>query len=418
MSSASIKFSGNLIEELSQKIPSSLFALNELIKNAYDAFSPDVVIRITPSNQTISIIDQGYGMGEEEIKSLFHISKSTKRYGHEVEHNGIKRLTQGSKGLGFLSAFKFGDKVEWATSKGGTRSNFTVCKSELVAKEDVAGTAITITTEPDSKCGTTITVHSDKAQIDELLNDLNGGDNRVIEKLAATIIDDSFDIKIEIEHKQEVVSTRSLKPFTKENEDSQLFYVNYDSSKNEIEFYHKGEHLKSISHALMRTDYSINIELIIFHFQKGKNSKSVSALNRRVHDDALYPLIYMNNNLFNNTIIFNPELLRKKKSGETLPQMIGRVGVVSKSSEMEFNSDRTNFVENNVTRGLLKDLEQLNRLIQTEGAELKKGLKKGQKTPTGKAVPESEQRAEKSGVASIFFDRSKPNQFYVPSEQM
>lgn len=49
MSEAYLKFGGKIIEELSQKIPSTLFALNELIKNAYDAFSPDVTIKVNLS---------------------------------------------------------------------------------------------------------------------------------------------------------------------------------------------------------------------------------------------------------------------------------------------------------------------------------------------------------------------------------
>ncbi|HFG1954919.1 TPA: ATP-binding protein, partial [Vibrio cholerae] len=416
MSTASIKFSGNLIEELSQKIPSSLFALNELIKNAYDAFSPDVIIKITPSNRTITISDNGNGMGSDEIESLFHISKSSKRYGQEIEINGVKRLTQGSKGLGFLSAFKFGDKVEWATTKNGIRSKFFVCKSELVAKEDVAGVKIPIKTDSYSKDGTVITVYSDNDEIDELLKDLSDG--RILEKLSATIIDDSFDIKVEMENKQEVISTRDLKCFKKECEDCQLFYVSFDSYKSEIKFYHKGEHLKSIPFALQRTDYSVDIELIIFHFNNGKNSKSVSYLNRRVHDDALYPLVYINKNLFNNIIIFDPEVLRKKSSRETLPQMIGRVCVVSKSERMEFNSDRTNFVENSLTRDLLRDLESLNKLIQTEGADLKNGLKKSKNVPTGKAFPTEKEKDLKNGIASIFIDRKRNTTFYIPSEQI
>ena len=416
MPSASIKFSGNLIEELSQKIPSSLFALNELIKNSYDAFSPDVLIKVMPSERKISITDHGLGMGKDEVESLFHISKSSKCYGHEIENNGVKRLTQGSKGLGFLSAFKFGDKVEWVTSKDGVRSKFVVCKSELVSKEDVAGTEISITTDSCPTSGTTITVYADNDEIDELLKDLNDG--RVLEKLSAAIIDDSFDIKIEIEGRQKVISTKDLKLFNKENEESQLFYVGYDSSKNEIKFYHKGEHLKSLPFALQRTSYFVNLELIIFHFQNGKNSKSISYLNRRTHDDALYPLVYVNNNLFNNIIIFDPEVLRKKSSGETLPQMIGRVNIVSKSTLLEFNSDRTNFVENGFTKDLLSDLEKLNKLIQTEGAELKKGLRINKKVPTGKAFPlEGEQTSDK-GIASIFIDRKKSTKFYVPSEQI
>lgn len=418
MSQASIRFSGNIIEELSKNIPSSLFALNELIKNAYDAFSPDVTIKISPTNKTIIISDHGNGMEEKEINSLFHISKSSKSYGQEIEQNGVKRLTQGSKGLGFLSAFKFGDKVEWRTCKNGVRNTFTVCKSELISKDDVAGTTIPLTTDLHNENGTIITVFTSKSEIDELLIDLDLEDGKSIEKLAATIIDDSFNIKIEIENQQKITSTEKLKKFDKESEENQLFYVKYDASKNEIDFYHKGEHLKSFPFILGRTDYSISLELIIFHFNRGKNSKSISPLNKRVHDDALYPLIYINRNLFNNTVIFDPELLRKKSSGETLPQMIGRVNLISQSKEIEFNSDRTNFVENSLTKKLIKDLEDLNKLIQTKGAELKKQLRKAKGVPTGRAIPSAGSDEQKNRTASIIIDKSKSLTFYIPSDQI
>lgn len=416
MSSASLKFGGKLIDELSQKIPSSLFALNELIKNAYDAFSPDVTIKISLSKQTITVSDQGNGMGAAEIQSLFHISKSTKSYGYEIEQGGVKRLTQGSKGLGFLSAFKFGDKVEWVTCKKGVRSSFSLKKSTLVSKEDVSGVEIPITTDAHTKDGTIVTIYASKSEINELLSDLD--DRRVIEKLAAAIIDDSFDIKIEIENQQQSTSAKKLKPFKAESEESQLFYVKYNSVESEVDFYHKGEHLGSFPFHTERTDYSISLELVIFHFKNGKNSKSISSLNKRVHDDALYPLIYVNRNLFNNIIIFDPDVLRKKKSGETLAQMIGRVSIQSQSKEMEFNSDRTNFVDNSFTKSLLRDLESLNKLIQTEGSELKKGLKSNKKVPTGKAVPTPESKESKSGIASIFVNRKKQVEFYIPSEQI
>ncbi|MBY8059286.1 ATP-binding protein [Vibrio fluvialis] len=416
MTSVSIKFGGKLIEELSQKIPSSLFALNELIKNSYDAFSPDVAIKISPSKKIVTIVDHGNGMGPEDIESLFHISKSTKRYGYEVEQDGITRLTQGSKGLGFLSAFKFGDKVEWVTCKNGVRSKFSICKSELVAKDDVSGTKIQVETDSYSKNGTVITVYSSNSEIDDLLEDLS--DKKIVEKLVATIVDDSFNIEIEVENQQKIVSTDSLNPFEKEDEENQLFYVKYDSLRNEVDFYHKGEHVKSFPFILDRTDYSICIELIIFHFQRGRNSKSISPLNRRVHDDALYPLVYINRNLFNNVVIFDPEILRKKSSKETLPQMIGRINIVCKSTEIEFNSDRTNFVESSLTRSLLKDLDSLNRFIQTNGAEIKKSLSSNKKIPTGKAIPSKGVNEQKNGIASILIDRKKATSFYIPSEQI
>lgn len=417
MSFASLKFGGKLIEELSQKIPSSLFALNELIKNSYDAFSPDVTIKISPTKQMITISDRGNGMATNEIKSLFHIAKSTKNYGHEIEQDGIKRLTQGSKGLGFLSAFKFGDKVEWVTCRNGVRSSFSVRKSDLVSKEDVAGVEIPITTDSHIEDGTIITIHTSKEEIDELLLDLS--DERVSEKLAATIIDKSFNINIEIENKQKIVSTNILKPFKQENEDSQLFYVTYDTFTEKVEFFHKGHLVKSLPFSIESADYGISLELVLFHFQNGKNSKTVSYLNRRVHDDALYPLVYINNNLFNNIVIFDPDVLRKKKSGETLAQMIGRVSILSQSEDLEFNSDRTNFVDNNLTRSLTTNLSLLNKFVQTNAAELKKELRNNKtKVPTGKASPNTVTKKPKSKAALIHLDRKKPTNYYIPSEQI
>jgi hypothetical protein len=421
MSSAKFKFGGKLIKELSQKIPSTLFALNELIKNAYDAFSPDVTIKIDPSKQTITISDNGNGMGTSEIDKLFHISQSSKSYGHVIEQGGIKRITQGSKGLGFLAAFKFGDKVKWVTCKNEVRSIFSVDISELVSKEDLSGIEIPITTNSHTHKGTSITVYSNAKMIEELLDDLS--DDRVAEKLAATIMDDSFGINIEVGNQQKTYTTRSLKPFVKESEGNQLFHVLYKSKDNEINFYHKGLFLKSLPgpSSLPTTDYSIDIELIIFFFGPGKNSKSISALNRRIHDDSLHPLVYINRNLFNNNVIFDPEALRKKSSGETLPQMIGRVNLYSHSNDIDFNSDRTNFVENSLTKSLVKNLKSLNELIQTNGAELKKELQNsahGKKVPTGKSAQNSNSIEPKDKTASILIDRQKPVAFYIPSHQI
>lgn len=269
MSEAYLKFGGKIIEELSQKIPSTLFALNELIKNAYDAFSPDVTIKVNLSKGTVTISDNGNGMGVDEIGSLFHISQSSKRYGHAIEQDGVNRITQGSKGLGFLAAFKFGDKVEWVTRKGGVQSTFSLKKSDLVEKKDLAGTKIPIFTESHGGRGTTITIHSSTKDIEELLDDLNN--EKVSEKLAAAILDETFDIKIEIENQKNKYSTKSLKDFKLESESDQLFYVNFDSEANDIEFYHGGELLRTIPglpEPMRRMEYSIKLELIIFHFEK------------------------------------------------------------------------------------------------------------------------------------------------------
>ncbi|MDH2430971.1 hypothetical protein QCD60_19310 [Pokkaliibacter sp. MBI-7] len=211
--------------------------------------------------------------------------------------------------------------------------------------------------------------------------------------------------------------------YLKESEEDQLFYVKYDSEENEILFYHNKELLRSYPGLLeseIRTDYAINIELVIFHFESGRNSKQVSPLNRRIHDSALYPLVYINRNLFNNNIIFDPELLRKSKSTLALPQMIGRINLTSQSNELEFNSDRTNFVENTLTKKIVKDLRTLNEEIQTKGSELKRELKSkhGGQLPTGKAIEVPEAEENKIKVAAILINRQLPSSYFIPSEQI
>ncbi len=421
MSTVSLKFGGKLIEELSQKIPSSLFALNELIKNAYDAFSPDITITISPSKSVITITDKGVGMSEEDIASLFHLSKSTKNYGHEVTYNGMTRITQGSKGLGFLSAFKFGDTVKWKTYKNGKCSVFSVKKSDLVIQDDISGTQIPVTTSlcSEAEKGTEIIISTNQHEMAQLLADLN--DKKIAEKLVAAMIDDSFNIKLEIEDKDISFSTNKLKAFESEEKNLQLFYVRYSSSKEKIDFYHMGELIRSFPFITNFDGYSIDLSLIIFLFDNKTKSrkKSISSLYKREYDDALYPLVYINRNLFNNTMIFNPDLLRKQRSSQALPQMIGNIFIRSQSEHLEFNSDRTNFVDNYLTRNLIKTLESLNDFIQKNGAILKDGLKQEKKqAPTGRATPIDTPEEPIIKTASILIDRSKNTNFYIPSEQI
>ncbi len=417
MVSTTLKFGGKIIEELSQKIPSTLFALNELVKNSYDAFSPEVTITIVPSKLMITVSDRGNGMSLDEINSLFHISKSTKKYGYELKQNGMTRIIQGSKGLGFLSAFKFGDKVEWKTCKNGICSIFSIKKTDLVNKDDVSGVNIPIKTESSTENGTEIKIYTNQQEMDDLMSDLS--DDKISSKLVSSMMDDSFNIKLIIENKEKIASTKKIKPFISECESSQLFYVEYNSSKEEINFYHKGELINQTPFTIDRIDYRIEVKLIIFLFEKGRNTRSISSLYKRVHDNALYPLVYINKNMFNNTRIFDPEVLRKRSSGSSLPQMIGKVSILSQHSNLEFNSDRTSFVENNLTKNLMFNLKKLNETIQVKGSELKNKLKADSSSSlTGKAYPIEGAKNIKNKPASISIDRKKKVKFLIPSEQI
>ena len=121
-----ITVAGNILSELSEKIPNNIIALNELIKNAYDAFSPSVDIILDSKSKELTIRDYGTGMDTEGIKKLFHISSSEKHYGKVISFGDTQRLTQGSKGLGFLSVFRFGNRVLWKTGKNSKIFEFGV----------------------------------------------------------------------------------------------------------------------------------------------------------------------------------------------------------------------------------------------------------------------------------------------------
>ncbi len=112
MNKTKLRVAGNILRELSEKIPSLTIAMNELVKNAYDAGSDEIYIDLDIENNLLRILDDGSGLSEKAIDELFHVSNSDKQYGVTNEYG---RYTQGSKGLGFLSVFKFGNHVKWVT---------------------------------------------------------------------------------------------------------------------------------------------------------------------------------------------------------------------------------------------------------------------------------------------------------------
>lgn len=421
MTSVQLKFGGNILLELSENIPSIFFALNELIKNAYDAFSPTVTIEINTDQKTITITDTGDGMDENDIQSLFHIGKSQKSYGQEIEKNGIKRIIQGSKGLGFLAAFKLGDQVTWTTCKNGIKSKFTQTLSNLLSEDDLSKEETPIVSEKSDEKGTKITIDLTDDKINTLLSKDNLGDESNIQKLAAAIIDKSFDITIKITNPKKSLSTSELKDFRDECEDRQLFYVHYESSENKIKFYNNGSLIKEVEYKLNNSEYSIKIELIIFKFKQGMSGKkNISPLYN--NGSSIHPLIYINRSLFNNENLFDPGIMRSIKSSQSLPQMIGRVNLRCKSNDLKFTSNRTEFVENLLSIDIKDNLKRINEIIQQEGSELK-GLNQdlGAAAPFQEDVitPFQEDKDTNSiKTASIVINKEKQLSWYIPSDQI
>ncbi len=140
-----ITVNANIINELSSKIPTSFVALNEQIKNAYDANAEKVDISFDENKRYLSIQDNGEGMDTEDVQGLFNIAKQ-KNYETIITHedkSGIKRprYIQGAKGLGFLAALKFGKKVTWTSRKHNREIQFKISnKAKLRARMWISST--------------------------------------------------------------------------------------------------------------------------------------------------------------------------------------------------------------------------------------------------------------------------------------
>ena len=66
-----VTISGNIVSELSEKIPSNIIALNELIKNAYDAGAPSVEVSLDSTKKKLIIKDTGEGMNKAILIRCF-----------------------------------------------------------------------------------------------------------------------------------------------------------------------------------------------------------------------------------------------------------------------------------------------------------------------------------------------------------
>ncbi|KXT63029.1 ATP-binding protein [Streptococcus sp. DD04] len=393
-----ITVAGNILSELSEKIPNNIIALNELIKNAYDACSPSVDITLDSESRLLTIRDYGIGMDTEGIKKLFHISSSDKHYGEIISYKDTKRLTQGSKGLGFLSVFRFGKKVYWKTAQNTQISEFTVDFDSLVTEYNITDKRLDVTLSSSGDfIGTLIQIEINDYNVNTLKRYLSEEVNR--NKILNSFIDDkisdgkisadkNFIIKLNIDG--EINSTDYEIQLQTQNKPQQLFEINYSSSDQNLVFRKDGKDIFSEEFSFNSDRYSLDISLAAYYLvSKGKSK--INSLFYNPTNNNLTPLIYINNNLFNNYMLFDTELMGTKKYSEVLKQLIGYISIKSSDSSIQFNSDRTQFSQSELTDEIAHFIEKLNEEIQRIGASLKNELRDfSSKTFIQNRIPEEE----------------------------
>lgn len=357
-----IRVNGSIIGELSEKIPSNIIALNELIKNSYDAGANKVSIFLETEKKLLTITDDGFGMNKGDIDTLFHIAKSTKKYG--TIHPRTKRRTQGSKGLGFLSVFKFGSYVVWETYKQ-SGLKFEVDYHDLISSDDIAEYEIQITDDTSINKGTKITIFLNEYNVKSLSAYFNS--KKDFKKILAAFNDQSIEISLIIDGKE--LSSKDIKSLTSNCINRQLFVVKYNSADKRIRYFYNNYECRSIDYDFTSTQYNVDIELVTFQFHPGDKSK-IDSLFLNPNDD-LTPLIYVNDNLFSNYELFDPGIMRNIRTKHVLNQMIGFIRISTEDKNLNFNSDRTKFLQNELSDEIIKFLKDINIEIQTVGSKMK-----------------------------------------------
>ena len=74
---ANIKVSGKILESLSKLLPTNVTALNELVKNAYDAEATQVELKWDEKNDVLEICDDGSGMSKEDTLASHNVVNMT-----------------------------------------------------------------------------------------------------------------------------------------------------------------------------------------------------------------------------------------------------------------------------------------------------------------------------------------------------
>lgn len=373
----SVRFHGGIINTLTKELPNDAVAFRELIKNAYDASADNVTIALDTKNRRLLVEDDGDGMDLSGMHNLFHLGQSHKQYGSRFESTRSKesRFVQGSKGIGFLSAMHFGSSVTWSSAKSDQYVYSVSCnREELKALNDLSKAVIQPVRTAKKRRGTRIVIDLDEYHFNSVCKSFSNIE--WLSKVSNTFRKSSIKISFLVDG--EKLKCEYLAGFEKRREKFHYFYVRFSSEDNLVEIFNESTLLESFAVSDSPLDSSLKIsgEIIILKLSNSYGVKKVSNLFIN-NEGALTPLLYVNDNLFEEYSLFNPGINRRQKSGKSLPQMIGYIDVVCDSPQLDYNPDRTKFVQNELTDSIRDVLLQLNENIQTKASQHKKTVSVG-----------------------------------------
>jgi signal transduction histidine kinase len=185
-------------------------AIVELVKNAYDADSPDVLItfKVPKARDSLTIIieDHGHGMSQSTLINSWLVPSTTDKLDRRESPKG--RVMQGQKGIGRYAASILGNSLLLETISEGVKSEICV-EWDLFKKarylEDVD--LLLKTEESNKQNGTKLTIKGnreylsywDKKQIDKLIYELKKLISPVSSEMVGLIKEEPFNIFLDFD---------------------------------------------------------------------------------------------------------------------------------------------------------------------------------------------------------------------------
>lgn len=218
-------------------------AIVELVKNAYDADSPDVNITFKVSSDrlsfTITIEDHGHGMSRDIVINKWMVpstdDKLKRKYspGRIIDGESVKRIMQGRKGVGRYAASILGkDLLLETTTSEGDKTTVYIEWSSFAAAEyldevevlietakttDVPGTKLTISCDADLISEwTKKDIKKNRNQFDTLKYELKKLISPVSVVTSEIELKDDFDINLIIDgvyDRQDLLIQETIEPF-------------------------------------------------------------------------------------------------------------------------------------------------------------------------------------------------------------
>jgi signal transduction histidine kinase len=167
-----IRPAARLIRTIGQDLIKDTYAaIVELVKNAYDADSPDVVVRFEyigdKRRLLIRLEDTGHGMDFDTVVYKWLVPATNDKL--KRKRSGKGRVLQGRKGIGRFAASILGERILLETNQAGKTTSLILDMDELEQKDYLDEVSLDVYVQETGKeKGTVIEIEKDNVTADDV----------------------------------------------------------------------------------------------------------------------------------------------------------------------------------------------------------------------------------------------------------